>query len=88
MISLDVFKPLQSKRTLQGISKQIKDLVYSGELKLGDKLPSERELATLFKTGQMAVRESLRMPKQSGFISFKNGYKGGIFVRDVGALTQ
>ncbi len=85
MTTVDLFKPLESKRAFEAISEQIKNLVYTGQLKPGDKLPSERELATLFKSGRMVVRESLRMLEQSGFISVKNGYKGGVFVRDVGA---
>jgi GntR family transcriptional regulator, transcriptional repressor for pyruvate dehydrogenase complex len=88
MSNIDVFKPLESKRTFEVISEQIKDLVYSGRLKPGDKLPTERELATQFKTGRMVVRESLRMLEQSCFISVKNGYKGGVFVRDVGASAM
>lgn len=85
MISLDVFNPLESKRTLEVISEQIKDLVNSRELKLGDKLPSKRELATPFKSGRIGVCGSLGMLEQSGLISARNGHTDGIFVRDVGA---
>jgi GntR family transcriptional repressor for pyruvate dehydrogenase complex len=81
----ELFKPLEPKRAFVAISEQIKDLICSGRLKPGDRLPGERELATLFKTGRMVVRESLRMLEQSGFIYIKNGYKGGVFVKDMGA---
>jgi GntR family transcriptional regulator, transcriptional repressor for pyruvate dehydrogenase complex len=81
----ELFKPLESKRAFEAISEQIKGLICSGQLNPGDKLPGERELATLFKTGRMVVRESLRMLEQSGFIYIKSGYKGGAFVKDVGA---
>jgi DNA-binding FadR family transcriptional regulator len=83
----DLFTPLKSKRAFEGISEQIKNLIYSGQLQPGDRLPSERELATLFKAGRMVVRESLRTLEQSGFISVKNGYKGGAFVKNIGAET-
>ena len=85
MTSSELFKPLEPKRAFEAISEQIKDLICSGQLSPGDKLPGERELASLFKTGRMVVRESLRMLEQSGFIHIKSGYKGGAFIKQVGA---
>ena len=85
MILSELFKPFEPKRAFEAISEQIKDLICSGQINPGDRLPGERELATLFKTGRMVVRESLRMLEQSGFIYIKSGYKGGAFVKDVGA---
>ncbi len=81
----DLFKPLEPKRAFEAIAEQIKDLVCSGQLNPGDRLPGERELAALFKTGRMVVRESLRMLEQSGFIYIKSGYRGGSFVKDLGS---
>ena len=85
MTNAELFKPLESKRAFEAISEQIKDLIYTGQLNPGDRLPGERELAALFKTGRMVVRESLRMLEQSGFIYIKSGYKGGAFVKHVGS---
>jgi DNA-binding FadR family transcriptional regulator len=81
----ELFKPFEPRRAFEVISEQIKDLICSGQLNPGDKLPGERELAALFKTGRMVVRESLRMLEQSGFIHIKSGYKGGAFIKDIGA---
>jgi len=81
----ELFRPLEPKRAFEAISEQIKDLICSGQLTPGDRLPGERELSTLFKTGRMVVRESLRILEQSGFIYIKSGYKGGAFVKDIGA---
>ncbi len=80
-----MFRRLESRRAFEAVMEQIKSLVCSGQLKPGDKLPSERELATLFGTGRMVVRESLRLLEHSGFVQIKNGCKGGVFVKDVGA---
>ena len=85
MTTVELFKPLEPKRAFEAISEQIKDLICSGQLNPGDRLPGERELAAAFKTGRMVVRESLRMLEQSGFIYIKSGYKGGAFVKDMGA---
>ncbi len=85
MTNSELYKPLEPKRAFEAISEQIKNLICSGRLNPGDRLPGERELATLFKTGRMVVRESLRTLEQSGFIYIKSGYKGGAFVKDVGS---
>ena len=63
-----LFVPFKPKRAFEDISDQIRELIYSGVFKPGDKFPPERELAIQFKTGRMAVREALRMLEQSGFI--------------------
>ncbi len=80
-----LFKVLPSKRAFDEIADQIKDLIYSGTLRPGDKLPPERELATQFGTGRMAVREALRLLEQSGLILVKQGSEGGAFVKEADA---
>jgi GntR family transcriptional regulator, transcriptional repressor for pyruvate dehydrogenase complex len=80
--SNSLFKALPSKRAFDEIADQIKDLIYSKTLKPGDKLPPERDLATQFGTGRMAVREALRILEQSGLIAVKQGSEGGAFVKE------
>ena len=81
-----LFKALPSKRAFDEIADQIKDLIYSKTLKPGDKLPPERDLATQFGTGRMAVREALRILEQSGLIVVKQGSEGGAFVKEADTL--
>jgi len=76
------FKHLQMKRAFEEISDEIKNLIYSGELKPGDRLPSERELANQFGSGRMVVREAMRMLEQSGFVYIKKGSEGGAIIKD------
>ncbi len=79
-----LFKQIKTDRKIfQQISDQIRELVLSGTLKSGDKLPSEKQLATQFNTGRMVVREALRTLEQAGFIYIKQGSKGGAFIKDV-----
>ena len=42
-----MFKPLKQERAFETIVKQIKERIYSGKLKQGDKLPTERDLAKI-----------------------------------------
>lgn len=82
-VQKDLFKPVNPKRTFVDISDQIKELIYSKELKPGDRLPSERELAVNFNVGRMAVREALRILEEAGFIYVKQGADGGIYIKEL-----
>jgi GntR family transcriptional repressor for pyruvate dehydrogenase complex len=52
--------PLQIDRPADLIMRQIRNLIASGTLKAGDRLPPERELASQFGVGRGHVREALR----------------------------
>ena len=74
------FEPIKSKRTFEEISSQIKDKIFQGSLKPGDKLPSEKELAFQFKVGRQTIREALRLLELSGFITIQKGSIGGSYI--------
>lgn len=78
-----LFTPLKTKRVFEEISNQIRESIYIGFFKPGDKLPSERELSNQFKTGRMVVREALRTLEQSGLIYIKQGSLGGAFIKEI-----
>jgi len=77
-----LFIPFRNKRSFEEIADQIKELIFAGVLKKGDKLPSERELANQFNMGRMVVREALRTLEESGLIYIKHGSLGGAFIKD------
>ena len=56
----------------------IKDGIISGELKPGEFLPSESDIASRFGVGKSSVREAMKMLEALGYIevSMGNGYKG------------
>lgn len=76
-----IFNPIKTRRVFEEISEQIKELIFSGVLKAGDKLPPERELAKEFNAGRMVVREALRVLEQSGFVEVRQGSEGGTFIK-------
>ena len=55
----------------------VKDGIISGELKPGEFLPSESDLAERFGVGKSSVREAMKMLEALGYIevSMGNGYK-------------
>ena len=78
----NLFTPIESKRTFEEISSKVKNLIFDGTLKPGDRLPSEQELAKQFGVGRQSVREALRLLELSGFVSIQKGYGGGPVVKD------
>jgi GntR family transcriptional repressor for pyruvate dehydrogenase complex len=85
-----LFQPLPVKRTFETIADQIRELIYAKTLKPGDKLPSERELASQFNVGRISVREALRTLEQAGLILIKQGSGGGAYVKaaDTSAVAE
>jgi len=77
-----MFKNIKEKRLFEKIVDQIKDAVLSGTLKVGDKLPSEHELAQIFGVSRAAVREALRILELSGLVIIKKGNQGGCFIQE------
>ncbi len=49
-------------------AKAIRELLFSGSLQPGDKLPSETKLAADLGTGRSSVREALRLLAASGYV--------------------
>lgn len=78
-----MFQIAKQSRVFQDIIYQIEELILSGELKVGDRLPAERQLKDMFQTSRGTLREALRVLEQKGLISIKTGTNGGAFVESV-----
>ena len=77
-----LFSPIHSRRAFEQVSMNIKDLIFQGVLKPGDKLPSEAHLASQFNVGRQTIREALRLLELSGFIVIHKGGAGGPIIAD------
>ena len=49
--------------------KELENKILSGELKVGDKLPSERELASSMQVSRAVVNAGIAELEQKGFLS-------------------
>jgi DNA-binding FadR family transcriptional regulator len=78
---------LKRRRLSEDVSNQLKDAIYQGNFKPGDKLPSENALREIFMVGRPVVREALRFLENSGMISVRPGAGGGAFVKKISANT-
>jgi len=82
MMNTEPYKPIKTKRTFEEISRRIKELIFEGVLKPGEKLPSENGLAKRFQVGRQSVREALRLLELSGFITVQKGVNGGPIIEN------
>ena len=57
---LAALSAIEISRPADLILRQLRDLIASGALKPGDRLPAERELARVFGVGRSHVRDALR----------------------------
>ncbi|WP_203433426.1 FadR/GntR family transcriptional regulator [Jiangella asiatica] len=70
----------ESGSVSQRIVTQIEHLLDSGELKPGDRLPTERDLAQLVGASRPSVREAVRILQAQGRLDVKHGL--GVFVTE------
>ena len=60
------------------IVAQIRDQLFTGQLKSGDYLGSEASLAHAFAVSRMAMRDALRVLSATGVIEVRRGSGGGV----------
>ncbi len=68
------FTPINKTTTAQSVADQILDMIRRGELRPGDKLPSERELIEILDVGRSSVREALQSLAMLNLIEIIPGY--------------
>lgn len=78
-----LFSEIRPLKLSEGIANHIKDLIKSGSLQPGDKLPTERNLAAYLGVGRSSLREAIHILETMGFVE-KNKRKG-IFIRSLSA---
>ena len=64
---------LQKQNHYDEIAQQIKEMIMQGQLKMGDKLPSTKELSERFGVGRSTIREALSALKAMGLIEIRQG---------------
>jgi GntR family transcriptional repressor for pyruvate dehydrogenase complex len=72
--------PVRRTRVPEEIVAQIRGFIASGELKPGDQLPSERELAERFRVSRASIREALTALQVLGILE-RSRSGGGLAAR-------
>jgi GntR family transcriptional repressor for pyruvate dehydrogenase complex len=73
--------PIATKKIYQSIIEQFVNMLKDEKLKVGEKLPSERDLAEKFRVSRPSVREALRAMEMIGLIEIRPG--DGVVVTDI-----
>ncbi|WP_434511937.1 FadR/GntR family transcriptional regulator [Desulfitobacterium sp. AusDCA] len=74
-------KPIKTRKIYEEIVEQIRDLVTSKNLKPGDRLPSERDLAARLHVSRASVREALSALEMLGLLEIRSGE--GTYIRQI-----
>lgn len=70
---MSILKPIEKKTIVERIVQQITDAILAGELKPGDKIPTEAELIERLGVGRNSVREAIKMLSALGVLEIRRG---------------
>jgi Transcriptional regulators len=68
-----LFSEIKNTKVFEQVIAQIKGIIKSGELKCGDKLPSERDLCEQLNVSRTSIREALRSLEMLGIVECRQG---------------
>jgi GntR family transcriptional regulator, transcriptional repressor for pyruvate dehydrogenase complex len=76
------FVPVGERRTFEAAVDQIAERIRLGEVTLGARLPSERDLAAAMRISRPTLREALRVLADAGVLSIGRGSQGVVVSSD------
>lgn len=75
-----LWTPLRQGTVADLIARRILEVIGSDQLRPGDRLPPERELAAMLGTSRPSLREALQSLKARGWVDIRHG--SGVFVAE------
>lgn len=75
-----VFHPVQLVRPAEVVAHRIAEAIRAGDVKLGERLPSEQNLSQQLQVSRPTLREALKLLSAAGVLAVRPGSSGGIFV--------
>ena len=82
-----MYRRVQPVKIFEQIAEQIEKRILSGELRKGDRLPPERDLAEQFHASRTAVREAMKILAQKGLVEMRPG-RGTIIIDGANEAMQ
>lgn len=76
-----VFSPLADGALVEQTVRRLGEAIGLGLIEVGERLPSESELASRLAIAPMTLREALRILREAGYLETRRGRGGGTFVR-------
>ena len=68
-----VYRAVKTSRLYEQIVQQVEESILKGQLKPGDQLPAERDLAQRFGVSRTAVREAVKALREKGLVEAYSG---------------
>ncbi len=68
-----MYRAVRTSRLFEQIVQQVEDAILKGQLKPGDQLPPERDLAQSFGVSRTAVREAVKTLREKGLLEAYTG---------------
>jgi len=72
-VSTHIFDRIESEPIADVVVQQVEDLIVQGILQEGDRLPSERDLATQLNVSRPKVRDALKSLEEADLIDVRHG---------------
>lgn len=69
---------IQRRKLFHEVAERLQETILSGNLQVGDALPSERELMERYGVGRPAVREALLSLERTGLITISGGERARV----------
>jgi GntR family transcriptional regulator, transcriptional repressor for pyruvate dehydrogenase complex len=73
LISRPVYRAVKASRLYEQIVQQVEESILKGQLRPGDQLPAERDLAQRFGVSRTAVREAVKALREKGLVEAYTG---------------
>ncbi|WP_066079721.1 FadR/GntR family transcriptional regulator [Pseudoclavibacter albus] len=82
----NTFSPIGGRASTELIVQRLVGAVAAGQLRPGDRLPPEQELAQAFEVAPMTLRKGLEVLRDLGVVESRRGRAGGTFIGDEAPL--
>ena len=83
-----VFQPVQLVRPAEVVAHRIAEAIRAGDVKLGERLPSEQNLSVQLQVSRPTLREAIKLLATARVLEVRPGSSGGIFVVSQSVPTE
>jgi DNA-binding FadR family transcriptional regulator len=77
-----LFRPVRAGNAFEETVERLMQAIRLGVVAPGERLPSERDLATRLGVSRVTVREAIRSLQENNYVESRRGRYGGTFVND------
>lgn len=75
-----LWRPIRDGNAFESTVQRLAQAIKLGAVPLGERLPSERELAERLQVSRVTLREAIKALRDAGFLDTRRGRSGGTFV--------